>query len=398
MPPANDHVEVGCARHGGRTLRGSRCSPSVVDRDLRCAAGLIAASFEASVSQPPVDNQTDYVVFPQVLCDRDGEKLAVIVKATFELAIDGKIRGKDGTFEIAPKDRRRGVRAADIPWGKPTIPSILFPADLCLRKPGTDIIVTGVGVAPRGEPAPFFDSGVRVGKLSKTVRVFGPRTWLPNGSGLTRPEPIDALPIRWDNAWGGLDDSDPARIVEEPANPVGRGKVRDLGSLGGKPAHQIEDPALPIDVASRDWVPAGLSAIARSFTPRRHLFGTYDKAWLDDQAPLLPKDFDDRANLCASPGLNSPVPLRGGEDGALMNLTPGGGTVTFVLPRIPLELVFIVEGRAPESVFPSIDTLLIDTLPNEADTRMTIELVMRASIAAPRKLKTAMIVAKERKS
>jgi hypothetical protein len=34
--------------------------------------------------QPQVDNRTDFAVHPQLLLDKDGEKLAVVVKASFE--------------------------------------------------------------------------------------------------------------------------------------------------------------------------------------------------------------------------------------------------------------------------------------------------------------------------
>ena len=40
---------------------------------------------------PAVDNRTDFFVHPQLLLDKDGEKLVTIVKATFE-------QEKDGTF------------------------------------------------------------------------------------------------------------------------------------------------------------------------------------------------------------------------------------------------------------------------------------------------------------
>ena len=348
------------------------------------------------MDQPRVDNQTDFVVHPQVLCDKDGERLVAILKATFEITASRRAKGNDGSFELAPNDRQRGIRSADVPWGKPTIPSVLYPSDLAIRKPATDIIVTGVAFAQGGAPTPAFDAGVRIGAVTKTVRIVGHRTWLDGGNRLSSPEPIDSLEVRYDYAWGGLDDSDPTRIVEEARNPIGRGKVRDPASLEGKPAPQIEDPRAPIAFASGDYAPAGLSAVARSFAPRRSFFGTYDRAWLDDHAPLLPKDFDDRANLAASAGLNLSPPLRGGEEGALLNLTPGGDRLPFVLPKLPIDFVFLVEGRTPETYQPVIDTLLLDTLPGDGPP-LTIEMTMRASVVAPRKMKGTVIIVRERK-
>lgn len=347
------------------------------------------------MESPRVENDTEFLVHPQLLCDRDGEKLAVMVKATFELSPDGKSRGRDGTFAIAPADRRRGIRQADIPWGKPEKSSILYPADLCLRKPGTDVIAVAVARAPGETAVPSFDAGLKIGKLERLVKVLGPRTWLPEGQGITEPRPIARLEVRWEYAFGGSDDSDPAHPVEDPRNPLGRGVARTLAALSGSPAPQLEDPAAPITRASDRPNPVGLSALGRHWEPRRALWGTFDKAWLEDRAPLMPADFDDRANHFAPSVLIASPALRGGEGGALLNLTPGGGRVPFVLPKIALELL-IRDGAAPPVRFePDIDTVVVDTLPTKVGVPVTLELTWRAFVPAPRRQKDVTIHVRE---
>ena len=87
------------------------------------------------MSQLSLDNYTDFAAHPQLLLDRDGEQLVVIVKASFEL------HPGSAELRVAPPERRRGVRFADVPWGKPEISSILYPADVCVREDavlGTD--------------------------------------------------------------------------------------------------------------------------------------------------------------------------------------------------------------------------------------------------------------------
>lgn len=348
------------------------------------------------MSEPDLDNQTDFVVHPQVLCDRDGERLTVIVKATFEVAVDGKNRGRDGTFVPAPAERMRKMRQGDVPWGKPEIASFRYPTDLFVHKPGTDVIVVGRAFSPRGESVPSFEAGVRVGRLQKIVRITGQRVWLADGT-LSKPLPIESLDLRYDFAFGGSDDSDPRRYVEEPRNPIGRGKARDLASLVGKKGPQIEDPEQPIEVFGKDYAPVGLGVVGRNYLPRRGLVGTYDKRWLEERAPLLPADFDDRANHAASAGLVANPPLAGGEEGALMNLLPGGGTLPFTLPRVPLEIAFRVEGRPTDVREPHIDTLVLDAWPRDASPPLTIEIVQRASIVAPRRLSDAHIRIREKK-
>ena len=357
---------------------------------------------------PKIENDTDFVAEPHLLADKDGEKLCAIVKATFEL-VDGPPRGADGSFVIAPKLRRRRCRGADVPWGEEEKSSILLPADLCIRKPATDVIVVAAAHAPGGEAVPSFDAGVRLGKVSKVVRVTGTRVWVHAGDAVTEPQPLKSLEMRYDWAFGGADDSDPKKLVEDPRNPVGLGIRADLSTLDRTRAPQIEDPLDPVVTARSRPRPAGLSAIGRQWEPRRKYWGTYDADWLENRAPLLPPDFDDRANQAATPELVHSPHLRGGEEGALTNLTPLGGTIAFVLPRVHLGITFRVKDQKPVAFTPGIDTVILDTLliPREKGedgaptgppvTKLVLELVYRAHIVAPRRLADATIIVEEKR-
>lgn len=339
------------------------------------------------MEQPPLDNKTDFVAEPRILLDKDGEKIVTIVKATFELV--------NGALELAPKARARGIRSADVPWGEPKKSSILFPSDLCVRKPGTDVIAALRGYAPFGKAAPTFDVAVRVGVLQKIVRVFGLRVWQAAGSGLSAPRPVSEQDIRYDFAWGGLDDADPARVLEEPRNPVGMGLARDGDALTHKPAPCIEDPTQPILTHKTRPQPAGLGAIGRSWEPRRRYHGTLDAAWLEARAPLPPLDMDDRANLCATPELVATPPLRGGEAVALLNVQPGGGTTSFELPRIGIEIEHRIKGRPNEVLRPYLDTVILDFFPRPDGRPPAIELVWRAVAKPPREMTDAKVVVRE---
>ena len=234
------------------------------------------------MDQPTLDNKTEFEAHQQMLLDIDGEKLVTVVKASFELP--------DGASElvIAPAERNRPVRSADIPWGEPDVSSIGYPSDLCLRKPGSDVVVVGKGYAPRDQPVPSFDVGVAVGALSKTLRLFGPRLWTGTGNAMSSPSPIAELELRYEYAWGGFDDSDPDNLVEEARNPIGRGKVRELASRAGAAAPQIEDPGHLIAMLETEPAPAGVGAIGRHWMPRRRYAGSYDESWQETRAPLPP--------------------------------------------------------------------------------------------------------------
>ena len=338
--------------------------------------------------QAALDNRTDFAVHQQVLLDAEGEKLLAIVKATFE------IEGSE--VDIAPAERTRGIRFADFPWEKDAPESIAYPGDVCLRKPGTDVILVARACAPGGRAVPSFDVRVEVGPLRKSLVIFGQRLWLADGTGLSTPQPIQEIDMRYDHAWGGRDDEDPAEPLEEPRNPVGKGVTRDPGGLTHQPAPHIEDPSFPILSVRTAPPPAGIGVVGRSWEPRRRYAGTYDAAWQEFRAPLLPDDFDDRFNLCASPGLLATPPLVGGEPVRLLNLTPGGGALTFALPRVQIEIEFQVKGREPAIFTPYLDTVLFDLYLPTPEKPLAVEMVWRASVKAPRRLKGTRIIVRER--
>jgi hypothetical protein len=342
------------------------------------------------MASPQLDNRTDFIVFPHVLMDRDGEKLVTMVKATFETA-----NPQGGDLELAPKKRRRGLRLKDTPWDPKKPTPILFPADVCIRKPATDVVILARAHAPGGVPVPKFDAYAQVGMLRKAIQIHGLRVWEVNGEGLPPARPIAELEVRYDYAWGGYDDSDPKKPVEEPRNPQGMGCVRDPSALSDRPAPQIEDPAEPI----RSWrtrpAPAGLGAIGRHWEPRRSYTGTFDAKWKEKRAPLLPEDFDDRFNQCASPGLIADPPLHGGEEAKLLNLVRGGGPTLFVLPRVGVEIEFRPKDSEPTTIRPHLDTVVIDLLGFLPGQAIAVEMVWRASIRAPRYVDQAKVTVRE---
>lgn len=342
------------------------------------------------MSSPPQDNQTDFTIHPHIVLDKDGEVLQCLVKATFELDRDS------GRLELAPEARQRAVRFADIPWGEPEKSSIAYPADIGVRKPGTDVVVVASAYPPPGDGSQF-DAYVRVGNLHKVLRIFGLRVWQEQGSGLSAPRPATQVEVRYDNAWGGMDDSDPARYVEEARNPIGKGVARDPSALTHQVAPCIEDPAFPIVTAGTRPPPAGIGAIGRSWEPRRRYVGTYDKTWKALRAPLPPADEDDRIHQCASPGLIAYPPLRGTEACGFLNLTPSGGALEFTLPGVAVEVEFRVKDRAPVTLRPHLDTLLIDLYGVGPDFPPTVELGWRAYVKAPRKLAHSLTIVRELK-
>jgi hypothetical protein len=342
------------------------------------------------MDQPPHDNQTDFKVHPQLFVDKDGEKLVAVVKATFEVEAP-----TGGASELAPKKRRRPVRLVDVPWDKKKPASLAYPSDVCLRKPGTDVVFVAVAYAPGGKAVPYFDVYAQVGSMRRMARIFGVRAWQVDGAGISPPQPTaKQIEMKYDYAWGGVDDSDKKKFVEEARNPIGMGVARDPSWLSDKPAPCIEDPASLIQSHKTRPAPAGIAMIGRHWQPRRGYAGTYDAQWEENRAPLLPEDEDDRFNFCASPGLTAVPPLVGGEEVKLLNLVPGGGPTLFQVPRAAVEIEFRVKDREPEVFRPHVDTVLVDLL-GLPGLPIAVELVWRAYVKAPKRLLESKIIVRE---
>ncbi|MFO0646072.1 MAG: DUF2169 domain-containing protein [Polyangiales bacterium] len=312
-------------------------------------------------------------VVPQF--DVDGALVAVVlIKEAFAVDRRDRVRRVGGAE----------VHAVDVPWDEdaPETSSIRFPSDVCVRKPATDVVVVGSAVAAYRVRQRQLDVTVRVGAMERVVRVFGPRVWYRGAFGwaLSDPTDFDALPLRWESAWGGADFSDPSAPLEEPRNPAGRGLVRDPASLEGQLGPSIEDPRDLLETHRSRPAPAGLGAVGRHFAPRRTFAGTADDRWMRERMPLPPEDFDDRFNQFAAPGLTAEGRLRGGE-AVLVNNMCEQGPMAFELPRMAFFTGARVRGALAET--PAvIDTVTL--VPNDR----RVEITWRATLPMPRSFRS----------
>jgi hypothetical protein len=303
---------------------------------------------------------------------RDGDMvLVVVMKQLFYVDRRDRLQRIDGAK----------LQMADELWDedKPETSSVKVPSDVCIRKPSTDVIVAGYAQGPYLPRVKQLDVLVRVGPVKKLLRVFGTRVWYKGLTtlSLSPPEPFESIPLRWEHAFGGFDDSDLEKVIEEPRNPVGRGLARDRASLVDQAGPQIEDPTdLIINDKSRPN-PAGVGALGRHWMPRRQYVGTIDDLWKKERMPLLPLDFDERYNQVAPPELITPAPLRGGEPVEVVN-AGAQGSLRCELPRIAFHVGATYDDRSKKEYRSMLDTVLL--LPTER----RIELTWRAALLIPR--------------
>lgn len=325
------------------------------------------------MSEPVLHNRSGFVADVLPILDRDGvPSRVVIVKASYRLQV--------GT-PLCVAEQPREVRLGDELWGPPEIPDLRLPGDLCPAKVGTDFVVSGHAVAPRGQLCHQVEVGIRVANRIKVMRVHGPRLWRRSLLGVVPgpSEPIGATPLAWSRAYGGLDLSQPSRPLEEPRNPVGSGITRHVDRLVGTPAPQIEAPNDPIGTAGDRMAPVGCAPLGRSFAPRRQSAGTYDAAWIKSGYPARPSDYREEHENCAAEDLVFREPLRGGEPVRVTGVN-ADGPLHFMLPKLRIVVEADIDGAVIERR-PHLDTIVVDS------DAMVLELVWRALFRCPSKMR-----------
>lgn len=327
-------------------------------------------------------NETPFRAERVVLADPEGrDLLVVIVKATFRL---------NGSRPPSIADDQVPIQMADTFHGDPGESSVRYESDICPFKPGTDVVLLGHAYAPRGR-LPFVDVSLTVGPLKRVRRVFGDRTWKKGFGGpvIPPPQPFERIPLVWERAFGGKDQSAPGPEDHETEdrNPMGTGLLARKSTLDCSEVAlpNMEDPAALISGRNDRPAPVGFGFIGRHWKPRVAYAGTYDASWEEERGPLLPEDFDPRYYNGAHPDLVLPGRLAGEEPVDLQNASPEG-RLRFSLPRVDLRVVSVSNTWEPTDVEMSADTLVLE--PDES--RMTI--VWRGSQPAHGRLtKIAMV-------
>lgn len=284
------------------------------------------------------------------------EHVVVVAKATFLVPDDG------GPAPLAPPESQVPLLYADTFTGAPGFSAPVAEADFAPRKPRCDILLEAVAHAPEGRAAARVPVGIRVGAWRKAFHAVGDRVWVQRGAtpGPGEPAPFLTMPLTYDRAFGGTDDTDPEASEADRRNPVGRGfgLPRSGLCLLGRPLPNTEDPADPVTLPWGGYRPLALGPVARGWQPRLAHAGTYDQRWLDEVFPFLPADFDDR-HYQAAPEDQQVDAIQGGEEVVLLNLTPTG-RVGFRLPELAVPLAFLPVKGAPERHAFRPDTLSIE--------------------------------------
>lgn len=288
--------------------------------------------------------------------DKHGRNYAlVVIKASFTIS------PLAATLHIA--EEQIPPQNADIFYGEAGTSSIKYEADIALEKKGVDIILNGHAYAPAGKIVERTNVSLQVGDYKKSLYIFGDRYWQKDNLTWqsTTPKKFDRMPLVYENAYGGADNSHKQDAAKEfcPYNPLGKGFVGSKREpQEGLPLPNLEDPQHLIEFWDDKPKPAGFGFTGRNWQPRLGYAGTYDEQWQQQRMPLLPMDFDDRYFNGAHPDLILPRALTGGELFTATNLSESG-LLHFSLPSYQFSINASIKGKTT-SYIPMLDTIIIE--------------------------------------
>lgn len=317
------------------------------------------------------------------------------------------------SYEIVP-DRvaqpvtlQRVLNTVDIYYEheiNPLITPVKYETDLMPPKPACDVIVHGHCYAPGGE-ATTAECGIKIGKkFSKNILVIGDRSaWQPAHQSralITAARPFAVMPLRWENAYGGIDESTPGLPMIHATNPSGRGFWAKTGE--GQPTPErygplpnLENPKAPLQldrlvVDPVEWrdgpQPINFGIVPKHRLPRAELAGmnpTIRPLWdlLYKKVPQGAESLKQMREMqrsfynAAPPDQQIEYP-NGGETVILTNLHPTHQQLRFKLPVDHPRLRWDCgKGFAPVKL--NIDTILI-----EPDL-MYVDVCWRGFVPAP---------------
>ena len=289
------------------------------------------------------------------------DTLYIMVRASFNIADNWTLLEE----QVPPVQ-------ADKFWTGPVKSSLRYPSDYHIGKLSSDIIMLGHAFVPEGESATRLDVSLKVGKVKKTVRVFGDRQWI-NGV-ISQPKEFKSMAMVYEKAYGGMYISKDNTVYVESRNPVGRGYAgnRRLSEMNGIYLPNLETPDNLINNINDEPFPACFAAGSAHWQPRASYAGTYDDRWRQHRAPYLPEDFDKRFLSMAHPDLIYPGFLKGGETVEINNMHIKGD-IKFTIPKVRLNADVIINKKSIQPEF-NLETLLIE--PNQ----LKLSLLWRAAV------------------
>lgn len=197
-----------------------------------------------------------------------------------------------------------------------------------------DCLLNATCYAPGGVPCQALPVVYEVGKMRKTLWIYGDRYWVRSGLAkfaASSPEVFETMPIRNEYAHGGFSSAH---------NKHGRGLFNgnsDDVVDGTVALANIQRHRATHVTPHEDREPAGFGPLDPTMRPRVDHVGTYDDAWRYKRKPLPPRDFSYEHFNAARSDQQVDGYLRGDEDLYFENLHPSRAKYASRLPGIGIR-------------------------------------------------------------
>ncbi|MGX5799755.1 DUF2169 family type VI secretion system accessory protein [Bradyrhizobium sp. Arg314] len=319
-----------------------------------------------------IENHTPFVASTFVQANAEGnEVFLAIFSASFDIP--------EEATQFQPAVNQLPVSFGDISFGDPACSSVRYEGEIAWIKPGVDIVLNGQAHAPREGRVHEMQVGLKLASIRKVLNVTGDRLY--DAGAYSQPYPFARMPVMYERAFGGTDN----KGGTDPRNPLGVGfnHARSADKAVKTHAPNITYANEPFRSPSDHPRPAGFGVIGRGWHPRLPLAGTYDQAWIDNQWPLPPTDFDPRYNLCA-PADQQLQQLNGGEEVSVIGMTPDGRW-NFRLPRVVAPIRLLYDDRTEDRVF-QVDTVVIEPDLRRVTLKSRLSMVTKRNAPALREI------------
>ncbi|OOV87777.1 DUF2169 family type VI secretion system accessory protein [Oceanospirillum linum] len=231
--------------------------------------------------------------------------------------------------------------------------------DLGYPKPRGEVLVYGNYYAPDGFAISSDNVLLQVGSIKKELMVTGERLWRKILTPTT-PEPFTQIPLTYEMGFGGKEDD---------RNPIGKGHPLESDT----PMPQLEYPDQLLVKKHQKPAPAGLNATSVDWMPRKTLWGTYDTAWQEHDAPFLAKDLNPDFFMQAAQDQWFEHYVPGNTPILLENMHPHHRKIEGLTPDYQLQFLAEIKGQA------SLHQAVTDTLILLPDINMQV-VIARAEL------------------
>jgi uncharacterized protein YjbI with pentapeptide repeats len=271
-------------------------------------------------------------------------EMVIVVRGRFDLVPEGAVTPVKGDVDAIAQGPLSGDRFAEA--DEERTGELLYPSDFADAKLRAEVMLRGSCHTPGGWPRGECPVSLKVGAWSKTLAVFGPRSWQDGLAGASPREPssFTVMPLRWARAFGGTGE-----------NPVGV-------SLDGDLLPNIELPGRRIERRGDRPPPAGFGPINPAWAPRAGKVGVRYGASYAGRAPFYAEDFDWTHFQAAPADQQLDGFFAGDEEVVLTNLHPDHAVLRTRLPGLRVRCFVNDIAKAFREV-----RLLLDTLFIEAD-------------------------------